>query len=105
MQILSKTALLDVDDNFCIEDESRSECAEEESAMKNFTKSFPAPLKLGNSIDSWKYDDLTQTIGRVYSAEIDLVEVLESPNADAMLLDLAITSEYRMSSSCRIIKE
>jgi hypothetical protein len=65
---------------------------EEESPMRKFTVSFPPPLKLGNSLDDWKYEDLTRAIGRVYP-EIDLAEVLASPKADILLRDLAITSK------------
>lgn len=60
--------------------------------IEDFITSFPAPLTLGNSIDHWKYEDLTRTLGRVYNG-IDLAEVLNAPNADELLRDLAITSE------------
>ncbi|KAL1849174.1 hypothetical protein Daus18300_013330 [Diaporthe australafricana] len=63
----------------------------EAPAMEKFTVSFPPPLKLGNSIDDWKYEDLTRAIGRVYP-EVDLAEVLASPKADILLRDLAITN-------------
>ena len=65
--------------------------------MKKFTVSFPPPLKLGNSLDDWKYEDLTRAIGRVYP-EVDLAEVLASPKADILLRDLAITSKQLLST-------
>lgn len=67
----------------------------EEAPMKKFTVSFPPPLKLGNSIDNWKFEDVTRAIGRVYP-EIDLTEVLAASNADVMLRDLAITSKQHI---------
>lgn len=60
--------------------------------MAKFTVSFPPPLKLGNFIDEWKFEDVIRSTGRAYP-EIDLTEVLATPNADVMLRDLAITSK------------
>lgn len=64
--------------------------------IEDFITSFPAPLELGTSIDHWKYEDLTRILGRVYN-DIDLVEVLNAPNADELLRDLAITSEHPLT--------
>lgn len=64
--------------------------------IEDFITSFPAPLELGTSIDHWKYEDLTRILGRVYN-DIDLVEVLNAPNADELLRDLAITSEHPLN--------
>lgn len=61
--------------------------------IEDFVTSFPAPLTLGTSIDHWKYEDLTRILGRVYNG-IDLAEVLNAPNADELLRDLAVTSEH-----------
>lgn len=69
-------------------------CADEEGlAMDKFTTSFPAPLELGDAIANWKYEDITLRMGRAYP-DVDLAEVLASPNADTMLRDLAITSKW-----------
>ncbi|CAI7629621.1 unnamed protein product [Penicillium crustosum] len=62
--------------------------------IEDFITSFPAPLTLGTSIDHWKYEDLTRILGRVYH-DIDLAEVLNAPNADELLRDLAITISHR----------
>jgi hypothetical protein len=73
--------------------ESGSQIGEEETGMKKFTVTFSPPLEQGPAIDHWKYQDLTRALGREY-LDIDLVEVLEAPNADDLLRDLAITSEH-----------
>lgn len=88
-----KNALLKMEDEMTLVNTPSNGCEEDEPAMKNFTVSFPPPLQLGDSISGWKYDDITQTIGRTYSADVDLAQVLASPKADAILRDLAITSE------------
>lgn len=88
-----------------VEVEAPLNAHQEVPAMEKFTTSFPPPLKLGNAIDDWKFEDLTRAIGRVYP-EVDLAEVLASPKADIILRDLAITSEYPRhlnTASCHVI--
>lgn len=48
------------------------------------------PLKKGNSIDHLEYVDVTPIIGREYSTA-RLKEMLDAPNSDEQLRDLAIT--------------
>lgn len=49
------------------------------------------PLKSSGSIDAFKHFDSTPAIGREYP-ESQLAEWINSPNADTLLRDLAITS-------------
>lgn len=48
------------------------------------------PLTKGNSIDHWEYVDVSPIIGREYPSA-SLKEMIDSPNADEQLRDLAIT--------------
>jgi len=50
----------------------------------------PTPLKRGTSIDHLEYVDVTPIIGREYPTA-SLKEMLQAPNADEQLRDLAIT--------------
>ncbi|ERT01167.1 hypothetical protein HMPREF1624_02409 [Sporothrix schenckii ATCC 58251] len=52
------------------------------------------PLKLSGALDEFKSIDLTPTIGTEFP-EANLVDWLKSPNADALLRDLAITISQR----------
>lgn len=51
------------------------------------------PLKLTGMLEQFKSFEVTPVIGREYP-EASLKEWLESPNADALLRDLAITSTF-----------
>lgn len=50
------------------------------------------PLALSGILDEYKSFDLTPTIGQEFP-DANLVEWINSENADALLRDLAITSE------------
>ncbi len=50
------------------------------------------PLELSGSLDKYESFDLTPVIGREFPTA-NLVEWLEDPNSDALIRDLAITSE------------
>lgn len=50
----------------------------------------PGPPKRGNSIDHLEYVDVTPIIGREYPTA-SLKEMLQAPNAEEQLRDLAIT--------------
>lgn len=52
------------------------------------------PLKLNGALDKFEHFDVTPIIGREY-VDVDLVEWMKAPNADELLRDLAITSEWR----------
>ncbi|KAK3332889.1 hypothetical protein B0T19DRAFT_112959 [Cercophora scortea] len=52
------------------------------------------PLKLSGALDKFDSFDVTPVIGREY-ANVDLVELLNAPNSDELLRDLAITISQR----------
>jgi hypothetical protein len=56
--------------------------------------SYPRlPLELSGALDSFHFEESTPTIGREYF-NVDIVkDILEAENEDALVRDLAITSE------------
>jgi hypothetical protein len=50
------------------------------------------PLKLSSALDGYEHFDVTPIIGREFPTA-NLVDWLNSPNADELIRDLAITSE------------
>lgn len=64
------------------------------------------PLKLSGALDQYKSFEVTPVIGREYP-EANLKEWLESPDSDALLRDLAITSMSQFPdciSFCKLMK-
>jgi hypothetical protein len=61
----------------------------------NATKSRNAgPLKKSGALDAaFEFDDVTPTIGREYLTAQIVEDILNAPNSDDLLRDLAITSE------------
>lgn len=57
------------------------------------TASYPVPLKLGNALDGLEWEDTTPVIGREFIGVNIVDDILNAPNADERLRDLAITSE------------
>jgi hypothetical protein len=54
------------------------------------------PLKKSGALDTaFEYDELTPVIGREYPKANIVDDLLNGPDSDALLRDLAITSEYR----------
>lgn len=53
------------------------------------------PLKYSGSLDKYEHFDVTPVIGREYPTII-LKELLEAPDSDALLRDLAITSTFSL---------
>lgn len=53
------------------------------------------PLRQSGALDGQAFSDVTPTIGREFPTA-SLVEWLDSPNSDALLRDLAITSKGTM---------
>ena len=53
---------------------------------------LPKPLKLSGALDKFKSFDVTPVIGREFP-DLNLVALMESPESDALLRDLAITSK------------
>jgi hypothetical protein len=60
----------------------------------NGTKSHPSPLTKSGALDKqFKYEEATPVVGREYP-EVNIVDdVLNAPNADELIRDLAITSK------------
>jgi hypothetical protein len=60
----------------------------------NGTKSHPSPLAKSGVLDKqFKYEEATPVIGREYP-EVNIVDdVLNAPNSDELIRDLAITSK------------
>jgi hypothetical protein len=55
------------------------------------------PLKLSGALDHLEHFDVTPVIGREF-VNVDLVELLNAPNSDELIRDLAITSTAPISS-------
>lgn len=55
------------------------------------TSNTTAPIKASGALDQFKSIELTPVIGREYPT-VNLVELLNAPNSDDLLRDLAITS-------------
>ena len=69
-----------------------SDYAESNGVAVHSKPSLREPLKLAGSLDKFGFDDTTPVIGREFPT-LNLVEdVLNAPNADELLRDLAITS-------------
>lgn len=55
--------------------------------------SYPKPLQQSGALEHFTYEDTTTVIGREFF-DVNIVDdVLNAPNADEVLRDLAITSE------------
>lgn len=69
--------------------------AEAQTAIPIHTKatavSTTAPVKSSGALDQFKSIELTPVIGREYPT-VNLVELLNAPNSDDLLRDLAVTS-------------
>jgi len=50
-----------------------------------------SPLEASGALDHFKHTDLTPVIGREYPT-LNVVELMESPNADELIKELAYTS-------------
>lgn len=56
-------------------------------------KGSPSPLTLGNNLDAYEKYEVTPAIGTEFAKGVQLAEILNAPNSDAILRDLAILSE------------
>lgn len=61
-----------------------------ELSIKNIAR--PAPLELSGALDSFEHDDLTPVIGREFINVNIVDDLLNAPDADDKLRDLAIIS-------------
>jgi hypothetical protein len=97
--------------------QARSPCLRRGFAQET---SFPKPLKLKGVLEPLKQFKVTPTVGTEFP-EANLVDMLNAPNSDELLRDLAITSKrfrgshsddrtngcapYSFSTRCRIFPE
>lgn len=65
----------------------------------------PAPLELSGSLDAFEQDDLTPVIGREFINVNIVDDLLNSPDADARLRDVAITSTTTLFSHIIVLHE
>ena len=75
--------------------ESESLVAEHKDANTDVPKLLTdhrEPLKLSGALDHIKFFDSTPVIGREFE-DVNIVELLNAPNSDKLLRDLAITSK------------
>lgn len=61
------------------------------------TEAYPTPLTKSGALDGkFKFEETTPVIGREYS-DVNIVDdLLNAPNADELIRDLAITSKPRI---------
>ena len=59
---------------------------------------WAGPLKKTGALDGYKQKKISPGLGSDF-VDLDLVDVLNSPKRDAILRDLAITSEYALSTT------
>lgn len=60
--------------------------------------SIHRPLQLGDSLKEYKYLDISRYIGREY-VDVQVRDLLNDPDSDKKLRDLAITSKFLLFSS------
>jgi hypothetical protein len=53
---------------------------------------YPAPLKLSGALDKFSFEDTTPSIGREFHNVNIVDDLLNAPNTDELVRDLAITS-------------
>lgn len=56
--------------------------------------SYPVPLKNSGSLDGFAFEETTPVIGREFPSVNIVDDILNAPNADELLRDLAITSTF-----------
>lgn len=67
----------------------------QEMASSSDSNSLRSPLELSGSLDSFRFEESTPTIGREY-IDVNLVkDILDTEDGDALVRDLAITSKLR----------
>lgn len=58
------------------------------------TNKYPEPLKPSGALDKFTFEESTPVIGREYP-KVNLVDdIINAPNADELIRDLAITSTF-----------
>jgi hypothetical protein len=64
---------------------------------------YPAPLKLSGALDRFAFEESTPVIGREFPSVNIVDDLLNAPNADELLRDLAITSNALVLLSTNIL--
>lgn len=64
----------------------------------NNEQKYPAPLKLSGALDQHEFEETTPVIGREFPKVNIVNDILNAPNADELVRDLAITSKFSQSS-------
>lgn len=64
----------------------------------NNEQQYPAPLKLSGALDQHEFEETTPVIGREFPNVNIVDDILNAPNADELVRDLAITSKCSKSS-------
>lgn len=62
------------------------------SATSEGKRSYPEPLKLSGALNQFAFEDTTPTIGREFLNVNIVDDLLNGPDAEERLRDLAITS-------------
>lgn len=60
----------------------------------NETTQYPAPLKLSGELEKFEFEETTPVIGREFPTVNIVDDLLNAPNSDELVRDLAITSTY-----------
>ena len=55
---------------------------------------FPKPLKQSGALEKFEFEDVTPVMGREFPKTNIVDDLINSPNADTLLRDLAITSKF-----------
>ncbi|RAK74613.1 TauD/TfdA dioxygenase family protein [Aspergillus fijiensis CBS 313.89] len=58
-------------------------------------RQYPKPLKVSGALDKYEYEETTPVIGREYPTVNIVDDLLNAPNADELVRDLAITISQR----------
>ncbi|KAJ5925951.1 taurine dioxygenase family protein [Penicillium verhagenii] len=61
----------------------------------NKTRQYPAPLKPSGALDQHEFEEMTPVIGREFPNVNIVDDILNAPNADELVRDLAITISQR----------
>ena len=68
------------------------------NGSKDQRTSFPKPLKSSGTLEKFEYEDVTPCIGREFSTLNVVDDILNSPDCDRLIRDLAINGELRHTS-------
>lgn len=64
------------------------------SSKANGHSAYPQPLKQSGSLDKFDSEEVTPVIGREFPSTNIVDDLLNAPDADTLLRDLAITSKF-----------